>query len=60
MAAEIVLHENFTKQTSELIAAKDIESVDRAQFILHNMGFEDSSHFAESGENMISPWAVAS
>jgi len=60
MAAEIVLHGNFTKETSKLIAAEDIETVDRAQFILHNMGFEDTSHFAESGENMISPWAVAS
>ena len=60
MAAEIVLHGNFTRQTSELIAAEDIESVDRAQFILHNMGFEDSKHFELAGENMISPWAVAS
>ena len=60
MAEEITLHGNFTGQTGKLIAKSDIEIVDRAQFILHNMGFEDSKHFAEPGENGISPWAVAS
>ena len=59
MAEEITLHGNFTGQTGKLIAESDIEAVDRAQFILHNMGIEDSNHFAEHKPEITS-WAVAS